>query len=92
MWRCKKCKFLHTVSKPPERCDICKGDTFVQVLIMGACQDSQADVIACLLQRPVRARRRQQATVQLYQVSCRQHLSQAARQSVAASMMQGSMS
>jgi hypothetical protein len=36
MWRCTKCNFLYTSNEAPKRCEICRGEGFVQVLIRNA--------------------------------------------------------
>ena len=33
MWRCAKCNFLYMANESPERCSVCKGDGFIEVLI-----------------------------------------------------------
>ncbi len=36
MWRCTKCNFLHMSNESPKRCDVCRGEGFIQVLIRDA--------------------------------------------------------
>lgn len=33
MWRCSKCNFLYVARESPERCKVCTGEGFIEVLI-----------------------------------------------------------
>lgn len=34
MWRCAKCNFLHLENEKPVNCTICKGEKFIEVLLV----------------------------------------------------------